>query len=142
MGFEETFNPRVAEAIKEGSKHGYSAMLGISVDEVTPGRVVCSLKVRDELKSAVGVVHGGSIASLVDHALSIVVFPLVEVGKWVATVEFKVNYLAPVKDGVVVAVARVESLRRALAVVRVDVENGGKQVAIGQGTLYIRERVD
>jgi uncharacterized protein (TIGR00369 family) len=131
----------VAKAIKERSGSGYSGLLGIKVDEVAAGRVVCSLTVRPELCSSLGVLHGGAIASLIDHALSIVVFPLVEVGKWVATLEFKVNYVSWVREGSLRVVASVESLEQNLAVVRVEVDNDAKSVAVGQGTLYIRDRV-
>jgi uncharacterized protein (TIGR00369 family) len=139
--FEEQFNPLVAQAVKERSRTGYPGLLGISVDEVSPGRVVCSLAIRPDHCSAIGLLHGGAIASLIDHALSIVVFPLVEVGKWVATVEFKVNYISWVREGTVRAIASVESLRGHLAVVRVEVESDSEKVAVGQGTLYIRDRV-
>jgi uncharacterized protein (TIGR00369 family) len=140
LELEGRFDPAVADAIREYTKAGgYPALLGLAVEEVTPGRIIVALPVRPELCSVVGVVHGGAIASLVDHALSLVVYPLVERGKWVATTEFKINYLESVREGVLRVTAEVLSLRARLAVARAEVECGGKLVASAQGTLYVRD---
>jgi 1,4-dihydroxy-2-naphthoyl-CoA hydrolase len=140
-----TFNPRVAEALPEYTKRSpYASLLGIEVVNVEPGAIRCRLPVREALSSGVGAMHGGAIVSLVDHALSLAVYPLVEIGKWVATLEFKVNYLAPVRPDAtaIVADARVLTLKRTLAVVRVDVtvDPSGTLVASTQGTAYVREK--
>ena len=58
---------------------------------------------------------------------------------WVATLELKINYLAPVKAGTIEAKGKVEALRKQTAVARVDVLNDGKLVAVAQGTLYLPE---
>jgi acyl-CoA thioesterase len=140
--FAERFNPLVADALKEHTgRSPFAGRLGLRVEDVSPGRVVCGLTVGPEHMSGVGAVHGGAIVSLVDHALSLAVYPLVEVGKWVATVEFKINYLDYVQSGELRAVADVLSLRRRMAVVRVDVKNEERHVATAQGTVYIRDRL-
>lgn len=137
------FNPKVAEALTSAAKVAghFPAFLGIEVESAAPGRIVCTIAVRPEhVTPVVGVVHGGVIAALVDHTLSIAVYPLVEVGKWVATVEFKINYLGSVREGVLRATGVVERLGKRVAVVRVDVENDGAPVALAQGTLYVRDQ--
>jgi uncharacterized protein (TIGR00369 family) len=141
-----TYNPKIAEAVAERTKYSpYASLLGIEVVKWEPGAITCKLPVRDALGSGVGAVHGGAIVSVVDHALSLVVYPLVEVGKWVATLEFKVNYLAPVRPDVsaIVAEARVLTLKKRVAAARIDVtvEPSGELVACAQGTAYIREKL-
>lgn len=140
-----TFNPRVAEALREATKSApYPSHLGIEVVDFRPGVIVCRLPIEQKVMSGVGAVHGGAIVSLVDHALSLCVYPLVEIGKWVATLELKVNYLAPVRPDAeyVEAEAQVLSLKKRLAVVRVDVRSkSGEHVATAQGTSYIREKL-
>jgi uncharacterized protein (TIGR00369 family) len=139
-----TFNRAIADALPEYTKRSpYASHLGIEVIAVEPGMIRCRLPVMDKLQSGLGVLHGGAIVSLIDHALSLAVYPLVEVGKWVATLEFKVNYLAPVRVGgadAIVAEARVLSLKKRVATVRIDVRAGDELVASAQGTGYIRER--
>ena len=119
----------------------YPALLGIEIVEITPGRLRCRLPVADRLMSGAGAVHGGAIASLVDHAISLVVYPLVERNKWVATVELKLNYLAPVREGEIIADAQVLALGRQVGTVRVDVHSGEDLCATALGTVYVRERL-
>ena len=66
-------------------------------------------------------------------------YPLVELGKWVATLEMKINYLAAVRQGTMRATGELVSLRKQIAVVRVEVENEGRVVASAQGTLWVRD---
>lgn len=140
-----SFNQQVADALPSRSAISpYASLLGIEVVEVKPGRIRCKLPVKDALNSGVGAVHGGAIVSLIDHALSLVVYPLVEIGKWVATLEFKVNYLAPVRlepGSDIVADAYVLALKKRVAAVRVDVTVKDQLVASAQGTGYIREKL-
>jgi 1,4-dihydroxy-2-naphthoyl-CoA hydrolase len=140
-----SFNQVVADALPEYTKRSpYASMLGIEVVDVKPGSIRCKLPVRDGLNSGVGAVHGGAIVSLVDHALSLAVYPLVEIGKWVATLEFKINYLAPVRlepGSDIVAEARVLALKKRVAAVRVDVLVKDQLVASAQGTGYIRDKL-
>ena len=143
--FEERFNERVASGVAAATKVApYPSLIGMEVVEQTPGRIVCRVPVREAIMNGVGIVHGGAIASLVDHVLSIVVYPLVEVGRWVATLELKTSYLAPVREGDIVAEATVLSLRKRLGTVRVDVHNVHGEnrtlVATALGTVYVREK--
>jgi 1,4-dihydroxy-2-naphthoyl-CoA hydrolase len=79
------------------------------------------------------------MAALVDHVLGCVLYPLIPRGAWAATTEFKLNYLAPVKAGTLVAESSVVALTRSTAVVRVEVRNEGRLACLAQGTLLIRE---
>jgi uncharacterized protein (TIGR00369 family) len=138
-----TFNQKVADALPEYTKMSpYASLLGIEVVETTPGRIRCRLVVTEKLNSGVGLVHGGALVSLVDHALSLSVYPLVEVGRWVATLEFKINYLAPVRldVGEVIAEAEVLSFRKRVATVRIELRAKGEIVGSAQGTGYVRDK--
>ena len=97
------------------------------------------IDVRDELSTPFGNLHGGVIAALCDHVLGTVCYPVIPRGAWAATTEFKVNYLAPVTTGVLAATARIVSMTRRTAVVRIDVENEGRLVCAAQGTVLIMQ---
>src|SRR5690349_14563290 len=104
MGLQEeltaSFNSQVAEVLAEATLAApYPSLLGIEVVEQRPGRIQCRLPVTEKLMSGVGLLHGGVLTSLIDHVLSIVVYPHVEPGKWVATLDLKVSYIAPVREG-------------------------------------------
>jgi 1,4-dihydroxy-2-naphthoyl-CoA hydrolase len=123
----------------------FPSLLGLQLVEQGPGRVRCKLEIEDRHKSGIGLVHGGVLTAMVDHVLSIVVYPHVEIGKWVATLDLAMNYLAPVRDGEIHATADILSMRRRVAVVRVEVKNvrapGGEPelVAAATGTVYVKD---
>lgn len=137
------FNPKVAEALREYTRRSpFAAHLGIEIIDFGPGWTTGQLRIQAHHTSGVGAVHGGAIVSLIDHVLSLAVYPLVEVGKWVATLEFKVSYLAPVRDGATItARGEVVSLRKRLGSVKVDVRDEKDLVASALGTVYIREKL-
>jgi 1,4-dihydroxy-2-naphthoyl-CoA hydrolase len=135
------FNPKIADAMIAASAKlgGLPGYLGVTIDELTAGLLRASMPVREELLTVMGAIHGGVMAGLVDHALGCVLYPLMKPGQWAATTEFKINYLAAVKGGILVAESRVLSCGRRSAVVRVEVTNGGKLVCVAQGTLLISD---
>src|SRR4051812_38404973 len=125
---EASYNPKVAQALVVATRaSAFPALLGLEVVEQRAGFIRCRLPVTEKLFSAVGVVHGGATVSLIDHVLSIVVYPHLEPGRWAATLDLKVSYIAPVSQGELWADAEVTSLRRRLATVRVDVTNRREQ---------------
>ena len=137
-----TFDAAVAErfmavAAEAGGLPGY---LGIRFVELTAGRLVATLPVRDELLTPFKTLHGGVMAGLVDHVLGCVLYPLMPRGQWAATTEFKLNYLAPVFAGAELrAESTVIALGRRTAVVQVEVTNGDQLVCVAQGTLLVSE---
>lgn len=139
----DRFNPEIADAMvrrsssPEGADGGVPGFLGIRFTEVVPGRCVAELEVGEHLLNPFGAAHGAVLASLVDHVLGSAVFPLVPAGTWPATLEFKLNYLAPVRPGRLRATARVRSLSQRTAVVEVDCENGDRLVGTALGTLAL-----
>jgi 1,4-dihydroxy-2-naphthoyl-CoA hydrolase len=119
---------------------GLPAYLGIKFVDFTPGRLVATMTVRDELLTPFKTLHGGVMAGLVDHVLGCVLYPLMPRGQWAATTEFKLNYLAPIFGGVELrAESTVVSLGRRTAVVQVEVSNGDQLVCVAQGTLLVSD---
>ncbi|HYC01290.1 MAG TPA: PaaI family thioesterase [Candidatus Limnocylindrales bacterium] len=135
------FNSKIAQAMVDagGKVPGLPRYLGIVIEEITPGKLVATMPVREELVTMMGAIHGGVMAGFVDHALGCVLYPLMKPGQWAATTEFKINYLAAVKSGVLRADSQVVSCGRRSAVVRVDVTNDGRLVCVAQGTLLISD---
>jgi uncharacterized protein (TIGR00369 family) len=134
----ESYDPAIAEVmLSQSGGDGLTEYLGLRLVAVGPGTATAEVEVRPELLQAFGAVHGGVVAALVDHVLGAAVFPAVSRGTWPATLEFKLNYLAPVRDGVIRAVSEVVVLRRRTAVVQVDVTNDGRPVATALGTISL-----
>ena len=137
------FDPKIAETFVRASATvgGLPGYLGVRFVEMAAGRLVASMPIRDELLTPFGTLHGGVMAGLVDHVLGCVLYPLMQRGQWAATTEFKLNYLAPVRGGTLVAESTVVSFTKRTAVVRVEVTNEEQLVCVAQGTLLVAEPV-
>jgi 1,4-dihydroxy-2-naphthoyl-CoA hydrolase len=126
-----------AKAMERTPTRGIDAFLGIGIESFTAGRLVAGFDVREELITMIGNMHGGCVSALVDHCLGVVMYPIMAPGSWAATTEFKINLLAPVSTGRVTCTAEVCSMSRRLAVIRIEVVNEGRVVALAQGTSTI-----
>jgi uncharacterized protein (TIGR00369 family) len=133
------YDPKVAAGLERATDGagGLPEYLGIRHVEVGAGFLHARVAVRDELKTPFGNLHGGVLAALCDHVLGTVLYPVIPRGAWAATTEFKVNYLAPVTTGSLDATARIISLTKRTAVVRIDVENEGRIACAAQGTVLV-----
>ncbi|MFI5041790.1 MAG: PaaI family thioesterase [Acidimicrobiales bacterium] len=138
----DTFDAGVAELMMSTDGRGMTGIpdyLGIRTTDVGPGTMTAELDVRPDLLNPFGSAHGGTLAALADHVLGAVLYPLIPRGAWAATTELKLNFLAPVRGGVLRARAEVISLSRRTAVVRIDATNGDRLVGAAQGTVTISE---
>jgi 1,4-dihydroxy-2-naphthoyl-CoA hydrolase len=136
----DTYDPAVAQAmVLSMPLTGIPEYLDIRVTDVGPGTMTAELEVRPELLNPFGSAHGGVLAALMDHVLGAVLYPLIAPGAWAATTELKLNFLAPIRDGVLEARSEVISLTRRTAVVRIAATNGDRLVGAAQGTVTISE---
>ena len=102
------------------------------------GTCLMEVELEEKHLQPFGNVHGGAIASLVDAAAFWAVFPQVERGKGLTTVEVKLNYLAPVQKGKLVGRGRCIKLGRTLALGETSVTNGeGTLIAHGTATMMV-----
>ena len=137
---EDRYDQRIADAfLAEGAPGagGLPDYLGIELVRFEPGRLWCRATISDELLTPFGNAHGGVIAGIVDHITGVVVYPLMKPGQWAATTEVKLNYIAPVKAGVLDAESTVMAMTNRSAVVRGEVYAGDRLVCAAQGTLTI-----
>ena len=135
----EYFDQRIADSLIKANDvlTGLPKFLDARIVTVTPGQLTATLAVRQELLTPFGSLHGGVMAGLVDHVLGCVLYPLMQRGQWAATTEFKINYLAAVRQGTLVAESTVLALTKRTAVVRIDVTNDGRLACIAQGTVLV-----
>lgn len=92
---------------------------------------------RRELSQALGIMHGGAIASVADSAVALALLTTTGQKNRIVTVEFKINYLAPVVDGTVVAEAKILFKGRDLAYGEVDIRVGETLVARATSTYFM-----
>jgi 1,4-dihydroxy-2-naphthoyl-CoA hydrolase len=137
----ESFDQAVADRFisMNDSGGGLPGYLGFRFAAFEPGRLRAEMKVRDELLTPFGNIHGGVLAAFCDHVLGCVCYPHMKHGQWAATTEFKINYLAPVSGGMLEADAQIVSLTRTTAVVRIEIRNESRTAGVAQGTVLIRD---
>lgn len=69
---------------------------------------------------AYGTAHGGALAGLLDAAMGLAALARVEADEGCATIEMKINFLAPVPPGEVLAAGRIITLGRRIIVASAD----------------------
>jgi uncharacterized protein (TIGR00369 family) len=110
--------------------------LGFRVRGVTPGRAVLRVPFTPRLTSAYGI-HGGVVLALADAAGGLAAFSAVRPGRRVATVELKLNYVAPAGHGDLEAEARVVHQGRTTVVSDIEVRSAGALKAKALGTYMV-----
>ncbi len=116
----------------------YAKLLGIEFDEATRGAVKMHMDAREDLRQVSDVLHGGSIASLVDTAAAFAVITMLEPDQRATTSDLTIHYLRPVSSGSVAAEARVLRSGRRLSVVTVNVFDNAQALVATAVTTYIR----
>ena len=128
------------------ARQGMMQTLGARVETVSPGEVVLALPFRNDLTQQHGYLHAAVVTALADTACGYAALSLMEGGREVLSVEFKVNLLAPAAGERFVAEARVLRAGRTLTVCTAEVraESGGtaKRVAVMQATMIGVEAPD
>lgn len=138
---EERYDPRIADKFLEMGQPamagGLPGYLGIELVEFGPGTLRCRATVTEELLTPFGNAHGGVLAAIIDHITGVVVYPLMKPGQWAATTEVKLNYIAPVRTGILETESSVLAMTNRSAVVRGEVFYEGRLACAAQGTLTI-----
>jgi uncharacterized protein (TIGR00369 family) len=114
-------------------------MIGATLVEVRPGRVVIDLPFRADLTQQHGFLHAAVVTAIVDSACGYAALSLMPAGAEVLSVEFKVNLLAPAAGESFRAEARVLRSGRTLSVCAGDVYaltgEQRKHIAVMQATM-------
>jgi uncharacterized protein (TIGR00369 family) len=120
---EIKLNPKYTEAISNiVNRSPYFSLLSMKIKDLEWGTSVLEVQLEDKHLQPFGNIHGGVIASVMDAAAFWAVFPQVKDGMGLTTVEIKVNFLAPIQKGKLVAKGRCIKI--------------GKTLALGDATIY------
>jgi uncharacterized protein (TIGR00369 family) len=136
---ELRLNPKYAEAIAMiVNRSPYFALLCMGIKDLQWGISLLEVQLGEKHLQPFGMVHGGVMASVVDAAAFWAVFPQVEKGKGLTTVEMKINYLAPAQKGKLLVQGRSIKIGRTLALGEGQVKDEkGILVAHGTATMMV-----
>lgn len=117
----------------------FADLLGVRRATMEDGRCRFEVTVRREHMNPHGVVHGGLVYALVDYAMGGAVTSRLQPGERCATLEIKINYLAPVSEGRIAAEAWVVARTARVAVLEARVHaDGDRLVALATGSFYVQ----
>lgn len=118
----------------------FNHLLGIQLVEEHGDGVTIEMPIREELLNSNRVVHGGATASLVDAALGIAITQKWK-GRLTSTVEMKLNYLRPAREGKLIARSRFIKTGKTIVVGTVEVaDDSGQDIAFGLLTYMLAEQ--
>ncbi|HKY63141.1 MAG TPA: PaaI family thioesterase [bacterium] len=117
----------------------FGKLIGYDLESFTDTSVRTSLSIADRHLSPAGVTHGGVISAFVDFSMGAALFTQLKSGERTSTIEFKINYLSPVKLGEKIHCdAKVKFKGKSHAVLECHVfREEGKDVAFAVGTYNI-----
>ena len=118
---KEKYLERVKDLV---NRSPYYQLLGIEIVKMGKGASTLRMRFKKELTHAYGMMHGGAIASLADSAVAMALITLVDPSDRITTIEFKVNFVAPVNEGKLTAHAKILHRGGKTAVGDVEVFDG------------------
>lgn len=110
-------------------------LIGFNLRSVEPGRAVFDLEAGPQHWNPMGGLHGGILCDLTDAAMGIAFASTLAEGETFATVELKINFLRPVKQGLLTAEGWVVSGGRTLGYTEAEVrDENGRLIAKASST--------
>jgi uncharacterized protein (TIGR00369 family) len=113
-------------------------LVGMEVDLVEEGLSKCSMIASSQHWNPFGTVHGGILCDLADLTMGMAFFTTLNEGEALATIELKINYLRPAREGKLSAEAKVIHRGRSTGFVECVVsDEAGKLIAKASSTCMV-----
>jgi uncharacterized protein (TIGR00369 family) len=132
-------NPaHVAAVAKTVNTCPYFTLLSMELKSLELGESYLEVETQEKHLQPYGIVHGGVCASLADAAIYWAVYSGMEETVGLTTVEIKLNYLAPVSSGRLIAKGKCVKVGKTICLGEASVEDSkGNLVAHGTSTLMV-----
>ncbi len=103
-------------------------LIGIEVVEHGDGRCTMQLHAEERHENPMGTLHGGILCDLVDAAMGMAYFSTLADGESFTTLELKINFVRPVRRGLLVARGRVVHGGRTVGLTECDVVDADERL--------------
>jgi uncharacterized protein (TIGR00369 family) len=136
-------NAAYLEAVaKKVSASPFFTLISMEINSLDPGQSLIEVVVQEKHLQPFGLVHGGVYSSLVDAASFWAVYTEIEEDVGMTTVELKLNYLAPIFEGTMIAKGKSIKVGKTLCVGEASIEDeNGKLLARGTETMMVLKDV-
>jgi acyl-CoA thioesterase len=112
----------------------FTRWLGISVEEISAGKSVLSMVVREEMTNGFGIAHGSITYALADSALA---FASNSHGRQSVSIDTSINHIESLQAGdVITATATENAIKNKFGFYTVEIKKEDKIVALFKGTVY------
>ncbi len=138
-------NPKHIKSIRNIiNSSPYPALLSMKLMDIGRGFAVIEIDIEKKHTQLLGAVHGGVLASLIDTvAFWAVYYGIEKQNTWLTSVDLKLNYLAPMISGKLIAKGRQIKVGRKLCYAEAEVKSeNDKMIAHGSSTLMIMPKLD
>ncbi len=119
------------------SEIGFLSHIGGELIDFSEGYAQLAFEIKDIHKQHLGVVHGGAIATLADHAGWYAAVSEISIGQTCVTIELKINYLKPAFQELLRAEARVINRSKKTVFVVIELFDKDKIVAYATATYSV-----
>lgn len=132
-------NPEYVSAVtRTVNQCPYFQLLSMAITELGEGTSLLEVSLGEKHLQPFGMVHGGVFSSLIDASAFWAVYPLLDEGRGLTTVEMKLNYLSPTLKGKMVARGQCLKLGKTLALGQSEIrDQEGRLLAHGTATLMV-----
>jgi acyl-CoA thioesterase len=115
--------------------------LGMHLTRLGTGRAEIRINVTRRLTQDAGVAHGGVAATLIDSAVGLALYTMLDAEEFITTVELKVNFTAPAQLGLLKASGQIIHKGKRIAVGEAEVKDQKKRlIAKGLVTYIIMKK--
>jgi uncharacterized protein (TIGR00369 family) len=140
-GWRHRYRPAtVAFQLPYTAEHGFDALYGLEITENSDGLLAGRVPVREELKQAAGLVHGGVYASIAESLASLGTYlAVVPDGKTAMGLSNQTSFLRPITHGTIYATARARHRGRSTWVWEVEItDDQGRLCVLTRMTVAVR----
>ncbi len=117
--------------------HPFGELIGFTFSKLEKGFSQCILNIEKKLMNPHGFLHGGVIYSMADTGMGAALYSLLEEKELCATIEVKISYFKPVKEGVLICNTNVIHKGRSISALESEIKNNENLVAKASGTFSI-----
>jgi uncharacterized protein (TIGR00369 family) len=120
---------------KGGQTSSIGNLLGFRLTEIQPGAATVEINIDERFWNPMGTLHGGILCDVADAAMGLAYAAALNDDEAFTTIEVKINYLRPFKEGRLKAIAKTIHHGRTVGLMDCDVvDDAGKVIARSSST--------
>lgn len=111
------------ENIKKDGRRAnpFFCLTGIDIARTEPGSAILTMPVGPAMHNGVGWLQGGMLVAIADEAMALALYPLLEKNEGIATIAESTSFIKGVRDGTILAEAKVIKKGRRVAFMEAEV---------------------